>query len=78
MGAGTNEANVVPAAKRALVSGGRNVVMVGGVVAGIWALKGDVLTIDWFKPRGAPTGAAVTDEIDRVARILGRPIHADA
>jgi hypothetical protein len=78
MGAGTNDANVVPAAKRALVSGGRNVVIVGGVVAGIWALKGDVLKIDWFKPRGAPTGAAVTGEIDRVARILGRPIHADA
>ena len=74
MGAGTNDPHVVPAAKRALVSGGRNVVIVGGVVAGIWALKGDDLKIDWFKARGAPTGGVVTDEIDRVARILGRPI----
>lgn len=78
MGAGTNDAHVVPVAKRALVSGGRNVVIVGGVVAGIWALKGDGMKIDWFKPRGAPTGAVVTDEIDRIARILARPIHADA
>jgi hypothetical protein len=77
MGAGTNDAHVVPVAKRALVSGGRNVVIVGGVVAGTWALKGEELKIDWFKPRGAPTGAAVTGEIERVARILGRPIHAD-
>jgi hypothetical protein len=77
MGAGTNDAHVVPVAKRALVSGGRNVVIVGGVVAGTWALKGEELKIDWFKPRGAPTGAAVTGEIERVARILGRPSHAD-
>jgi hypothetical protein len=77
MGAGTNDPHVVPAAKRALVSGGRNVVIVGGVVAGIWALKGDDLKIDWSKPRGAPTGAAVTAEIDRVARILGPPSNAN-
>jgi hypothetical protein len=77
MGAGTNDANVVPVTNRALVSGGRNVVVVGGVVAGIWALKGDDLKIDWFKPRGAPTGAAVATEVERIAAILGRTIHAD-
>jgi hypothetical protein len=76
MGAGTNDPHVVPAAKRALVSGGRNVVTVGGVVAGIWALKGDDVKIDWFKAQGAPTGGVVSDEIDRVARILGRSISA--
>jgi hypothetical protein len=77
MGAGTNDPHVVPADKRVLVSGGRNVVIVGGVVAGTWALKGDDMKIDWFKPRGAPTGAAVGKEVERIAKILGRTITAD-
>ncbi len=78
MGAGTNDANVVPVAKRALVSGGRNVVIVGGVVSGIWALKAYNLKIDWFDARTAPKDAAVAAEIDRIGAILGRTLRVNA
>jgi hypothetical protein len=77
MGPGTADPKVVPVARRALVSSGANVALVGGVVAGTWTLKGDVVGIDWFEPRKAGASAAVADEIKRLGRVLGRPVSAD-
>ena len=74
MGPGTADAHVVPNARRAVVSGGANIAVVGGVVAGTWALKGDVLGVDWFEPSKAPASRAVADEVARLDRVLGRPV----
>jgi hypothetical protein len=77
MGPGTADAHVTPVARRGLVSGGANVAIIGGVVAGTWTLKGDDLTVDWFNKKSAPAGSALADEVKRLGRILDRPIHAD-
>ena len=78
MGPGTADPHVTPAARRALVSGGANVAIVGGVVAGLWTLKGDELKVDWFNKKSAPAKSSVADEVKRLGRILDRPIHSDA
>jgi hypothetical protein len=75
MGPGTADAHVVPAAQRAAMSRGANMVIVSGVVAGTWALKQDLLSINWFKPHQAPPEGALTDEISRLATILSREIY---
>jgi hypothetical protein len=76
MGPGTADAHVVPNAQRALVSGGANVAIVSGVVAGTWDLKGDLLKVEWFDKKHAPPSAALAAEIERVGKVLGRKIHA--
>jgi hypothetical protein len=77
MGPGTADPHVTPAARRALISGGANIAGVGGVVAGTWTLKRDVLKVDWFNKKSAPSPSQLADEVKSVGRILGRPIHSD-
>jgi hypothetical protein len=75
MGPGTADPRVTPPAHRALVTRGANMVVVSGVVAGTWTLKRDLLAIDWFAPRQPVPEGALTDEIGRLASILGREIY---
>ena len=76
MGPGTADPRVTPAARRALVTSGSNISILGGVVAGIWTLKGDLLKVEWFDRKKAPSPAAVGPEVERIGRILGRKIRA--
>ena len=73
-GPGTADPNIVPPSKRALVSRGANVVLVGGVVSGTWSVARDRVAVDWFagRPRDAD---AIADEVARLAAILGRPLE---
>jgi hypothetical protein len=75
MGPGTADPHVTPASRRGLVTRGSNIAIIGGVVAGVWTLKGDVLKVEWFDKKKAPAEAVVAAEVERVGRILGRTIR---
>jgi hypothetical protein len=74
LGPGTDDAHVVPPARRALVTRQAAIAIVGGVVSGTWSLK-DRVTIDWFPEATQPAEDAVADEIARLATILDRPLQ---
>ncbi len=48
MGPGTKDVHVTPPALRDLMTRKANPVIVGGVVSGTWARKGDELTVTWL------------------------------
>lgn len=73
LGPGTNDAHVVPSARRALVSRGANLVIAGGVVCGTWSFKEDRIDVDWFAEAGDPPGPALEEAAGRLAAIVGRP-----
>ena len=75
LGPGTADAHVVPAARRALVSRGANVVIVGGVVSGTWTVAGDRVAVAWFAEAGPPPSQALADEVARLAAIEDRPLQ---
>ena len=75
LGPGTADAHVVPRARRALVSGGANIVIDGGVVSGTWALANDHVAVDWFAEAGPPPRDRLEDEVERLATILGLPLQ---
>ena len=56
MGPGTKDVHVTPPSRRDLVTRKANPVIVGGVVRGTWARKGDELTVTWLDERRDPTG----------------------
>jgi hypothetical protein len=72
LGPGTADTHIVPPGKRALVSRQANLVIVGGVVSGMWSLAHDEIEIDWFADGGRPAGEALANEIARLASILDR------
>jgi hypothetical protein len=74
MGPGTKDVRVTPASRRDLMTRKANPVMVGGVVCGTWARKGDELTVTWLDERRRPT-AAINREADRLAPVIGRDLH---
>jgi hypothetical protein len=49
-------------------------VIVGGVVCGTWARKGDELTVTWLDERQRPD-EPIEQEAARLAGILGRDLH---
>ena len=51
-----------------------NPVIVGGVVCGTWARKGDELTVTWLDERRRPD-AAIERESARLADLLGRDLR---
>ena len=51
-----------------------NPVIVGGVVCGTWATKGDELTVTWLDERRRPD-QAIEQETARLAGILGRDLQ---
>ena len=76
LGPGTADAHVVPPARRALVSRGANIVIVGGVVSGTWSLTDDQVVIAWFAEAGPPAREALAAEVSRLATILDRPLQS--
>jgi hypothetical protein len=74
MGPGTKDVHVTPQSRRDPVTRKANLVVVGGVVCGTWAWKGDELTVTWLDERRLP-GEAIEQEAARVAGILGRDMH---
>jgi Winged helix DNA-binding domain len=79
LGAGTADGHVTPAARRRDVSRQSGwispVVVVGGVVAGTWALDRDEIRIDWFREAGPIPAHALDAEVERWAGILGRSLR---
>ena len=70
MGPGTKDVHVTPPARRDLVTRKANPVIMGGVVCGTWARKGDELTVTWLDQRRRPA-KAIGLEAERLADILG-------
>ena len=73
LGPGTADAHIVPPGKRAVVTRGANIVIVGGVVSGTWTLADDSVAIVWFAQE-RPTTKALAEEVARLATILDRPL----
>jgi hypothetical protein len=69
VGPGTKDEHVTPPSRRDLMTRKANPVIVGGVVCGTWARKGDDLTVTWLDARPRPT-AAVEREAERLAGLL--------
>ena len=74
MGPGTADPHVVPPARRAVVSGGANLVVVGGVVAGTWTVKAEQLAVTWFPEADAADRDRLADEVARLGAFLGRSL----
>ena len=74
MGPGTKDPHVTPPALREAVTRKANLVVVGGVVTGTWARKGDDLTVVW-RGAGACPEAALAEEVQRLAGLLGRDLR---
>ena len=74
MGPGTKDVHVTPPSRRDLMTRKANPVIVGGVVCGTWARKGDELTVTWLDERRRP-GRPSKRETARLAGILGRDLH---
>jgi hypothetical protein len=75
LGPGTADAHIVPPARRALVSRGANIVIVGGVLAGTWSVAEDQVAVAWFAEAAPPAREALAREVERLAAILGRPLQ---
>jgi hypothetical protein len=78
MAPGTDDTRVVPAACRQAVTRKANLILVGGVVRGTWAVRGDDLALTWADDGRSPQAVeeAVVEEVRRLAEILGRPRSA--
>ena len=76
LGPGTADAHIVPPARRAMVSRGANIVIVGGVVSGTWSLTDDQIVTAWFAEAGPPEWEALAAEVARLATILDRPLES--
>ncbi|WP_344150064.1 DNA glycosylase AlkZ-like family protein [Nocardioides koreensis] len=74
MGPGTKDVHVTPPSRRELVTRKANLVIVGGVVCGTWALKGEELTVRWLDERRRPDHE-IRQESARLADILGRELE---
>lgn len=74
MGPGTKDPHVTPPDRRNLVTRKANPVIVGGVVRGTWARKGDQLTVTWLDEQ-VPPRDAVEPEAVRLGGILGRDLE---
>jgi hypothetical protein len=74
MGPGTKEVHVTPPSRRDLVTRKANPVVVGGVVHGTWARKGDELTVTWLDEHRRPD-PAIREEAGRLADLVGRDLR---
>ncbi len=70
IGPGTKDVHVTPASRRELMTRKANPVVVGGVVCGTWARRGDELTVTWLDERPRPD-RAIEEETARLAGLLG-------
>ncbi|HET8617139.1 MAG TPA: winged helix DNA-binding domain-containing protein [Actinomycetales bacterium] len=74
IGPGTKDAHVTPPSHRDLMTRKANPMIVGGVVRGTWARKGDDLTVTWLGEQRAPR-QAIEQEADRLADLLGQHLR---
>jgi DNA-binding transcriptional ArsR family regulator len=74
IGPGTKDVHVTPSSRRDLITRKANPVIVGGVVCGTWARKGDELQVTWLDERQRPD-EPIRQEAERLAGILGRDLH---
>ena len=70
IGPGTKDTQVTPTDRRELMTRKANPVVLGGVVCGTWAVKGDELIVTWLDGTRPPRGAIET-ECERLAVIHG-------
>jgi hypothetical protein len=82
LGPGTEDAHVIPAARRRAVSKQSGwiapIVVAGGVVAGTWELDGGTLRVGWFtKESGRPPVRALHMEAGRVGELVERNLQLD-
>ncbi|OLT53554.1 DNA glycosylase AlkZ-like family protein [Cellulosimicrobium sp. CUA-896] len=73
LGPGTADPHVVPPAHRRVVSGGANLVVVGGVVAGTWTASSGEVVVSWFDDdAGSPSAPrdVLAVEAERLASFL--------
>jgi len=75
MGPGTKDVHVTPSTQRQAITRKANPVIVGGVVRGTWATKGDQLTVTWLDQTQRPPRKTFEEETGRLAGILGRDLH---
>jgi hypothetical protein len=73
IGPGTKDVHVTPSVRRDLMTRKANPVVVGGVVCGTWARRGDELTVTWLDQRRRPD-RPIEQEAARLAGILGRDL----
>lgn len=74
IGPGTKDAHVTPPSRRDLMTRKANPVIVGGVVCGTWARKGDELRVTWLD-EGRRPDEAIERESGRLADLLGRDLR---
>lgn len=80
LGPGTEDARVVPAARRWAVSRQSGwiapIVVARGVVSGTWDLDGDRAQIAWFREAGRPPRKALEEQAARLSSVLDRGVRA--
>ena len=74
IGPGTKDVHVTPSSRRDLMTRKANPVILGGVVCGTWARKGDELTVTWLDERARPD-EAIERESARLADLLDRDLR---
>jgi len=81
MGPGTEDAHVVPAHRRSVVSKQSGwispVVIAGGVVRGTWDVETDRVRVAWFTETGAVPRTALLAEAKRLSTITGRGLQLE-
>ncbi len=74
MGPGTKDEHVVPPAHRDVVTRKANLVIRGGVVSGTWQVRDNEVSVTWLPGSREPATKDVEEQVDRLARITGRPL----
>ena len=77
LGPGTAEQSIVPAAHRASVTRGANLVLRGGTVTGTWTLTDDTLVVTCPPGPAAPTASELQQESRQLAGLLGRAVEVE-
>ena len=74
MGPGTKDTHVTPTSRRDLVTRKANLVIVGGVVCGTWARRGDEVSVTWLAER-RPSRRAIEQEVDHLSAVVGTDLR---
>lgn len=75
LGPGTADCHVVPPGRRQLFSRQAHMVVAAGVVSGTWAFAQDQVVVDWFPEAGRLPRGALSEEVERLAVTVGRPLR---